>query len=71
MTNVGWIVDRSDPWAPTFTQTAGPSIYDLTNYRTSIQHSTLHEEETNSALNAGINAAYELNTRFPITLKSG
>jgi outer membrane receptor protein involved in Fe transport len=31
----------------------------------------LHEEETNSALNAGINAAYELNTRFPVTLKSG
>ncbi|MBI4626448.1 MAG: TonB-dependent receptor [Verrucomicrobia bacterium] len=71
VTNVGWIVDRADPWAPTFRQTAGPSIYNLANYRTGIQHSTLHEEETNSALNGAFNAAYGFNTRFPITLKTG
>jgi TonB-dependent receptor len=69
--NVGWIVERADPWNPTFTQTAGPSIYDLANYRTGIQHSTLHQEETNSALNSGLNAAYEFNARFPIIVKSG
>lgn len=71
VTNVGWVVDRTDPQAPTLRQTAGPSIYDLSNYRTGIQHSTLHEEERNSALNAAFNAAYGFDTRFPVTAKAG
>lgn len=33
VTNIGWILDKTaDPEFPTFTQTAGPSIYDPRNY---------------------------------------
>ena len=69
--NVGWIVDTSDPESPQFTQTAGPSIYDVANYRTAVTLLTRNDDRDIEILNARANARYSLPLEVPSTLKAG
>lgn len=69
--NVGWIVDTSDPESPQFTQTAGPSIYDIANYRTAVTLLTRNDDRDIEILNARANARYRLPLEVASTLKAG
>jgi len=69
--NVGWIVDTTDAENPQFTQTSGPSIYDIANYRSSVTLLTRNDDRDVSVLNARANARYRLPFVVPATLKTG
>ena len=69
--NVGWIVDTTDRENPKFTQTSGPSIYDIANYRTGVQNLTRNDDRDVEVLNAKFNTSYLLPTAQPATLKAG
>jgi len=69
--NVGWIIDTTDPEHPQFTQTSGPSIYDVANYRNSVTLLTRNDDRDVEVLNARANARYRLPVDVPATLKTG
>lgn len=69
--SIGWIVNRSDPGAPRFTQTEGPSIYNLSSYTITPTHTIRDEIEQSWANNLDFNAAYRLPSQLPMTWKSG
>lgn len=69
--NVGWIIDTSNPETPQFTQTSGPSIYDVANYRNSVTLLTRNDDRDIEVLNARANARYALPLEVPSTLKAG
>jgi iron complex outermembrane recepter protein len=69
--NVGWIIDRTDPERPVFTQTGGPSIYDVANYRSAVTLLTRNDERDVEVLNLKANAAYRLPAATPATVKVG
>ncbi len=69
--SVGWTLDKTESGEyPTFTQTAGSSIYDIASYsRGAI---VMRDSERNTRVyGAKANAAYELPIRIPTTLKTG
>ncbi|MSU50724.1 MAG: TonB-dependent receptor [Opitutus sp.] len=72
VTGVGWRIDRSSSVLnPTFTQTAGPSIYDGASYSGG-QLFFLETSERNSRNRSFKgNASYTLPTAFESTLKTG
>lgn len=71
LANVGWKVDRSRSleW-PTITQTAGPDIYDLGNYR-----SLLLTQPNRTGMDRNISARFNINRQFtvpvPASIKAG
>lgn len=69
--NVGWVIDTTDPENPQFTQTSGPSIYDIANYRTAVSLLTRNDDRDVEVLNARANARYRLPVDVPATLKAG
>ena len=69
--NVGWIIDTSDLAQPQFTQTSGPSIYDIANYRTAVTLLTRNDSRDVEVLNARANIRYRLPVAVPATLKAG
>ena len=69
--NVGWIIDTADRDHPQFTQTSGPSIYDIANYRTAVTLLTRNDDRDVEVFNARANARYRLPVDFPATLKVG
>lgn len=69
--NVGWVVDTTDTENPRFTQTAGPSIYDIANYRNSVTLLTRNDDRDIEVLNAKANATYRLPTALPASIKAG
>jgi iron complex outermembrane receptor protein len=69
--NVGWIIDTANPERPQFTQTAGPSIYDIANYRTAVTLLTRNDDRDIEVLNARANVRYRLPVEMPATLKVG
>lgn len=69
--NVGWIVDISNPEQPQFTQTSGPSIYDIANYRSGVQLLTRNDDRDVEVLNAKANARYRVPVDIPATAKVG
>ena len=69
--NVGWIIDTANPDQPQFTQTSGPSIYDIANYRTAVTLLTRNDGRDVEVLNARANVRYRLPVEVPATLKAG
>jgi TonB-dependent receptor len=71
ITGVGWILDSSKSREfPTFTQTSGPSVYDINNYRNSIINQ-LGNSRHNHIYSAKIDLRYEMPTRLRSYLKTG
>lgn len=69
--NIGFILDKSDPDGRVFTQTAGPSVYDVANYTSNVVLTKRDSISDVPEVSAMMNAALTLGTRFPTTLKSG
>ncbi len=71
VSGVGWTLDRtkSDLY-PTFTQTAGPSIYDIANYRPG-QLSARDNKRLSEVTNFRANARYTLPTQMPASVSFG
>ena len=68
---VGWVLDSSHSLEfPKFTQTGGPNVYDLNNYRTSVLTQTGGRRAAH-VYAAKLDARYELPTRASTYLKSG
>ncbi|WP_414662488.1 TonB-dependent receptor [Horticoccus sp. 23ND18S-11] len=71
LTGVGWTLDKTvNPSLPVFTQTAGPSIFDLRNYTNSELNK--RDNERNGILqSASANAKYHFDARGTTYLKGG
>lgn len=69
--NVGWIIDNADPENPRFTQTSGPSIYDIANYRSAVTLLTRNDGRDVEVLNLRANARYRLPVEIASTIKAG
>jgi iron complex outermembrane recepter protein len=69
--NIGWIVDRSNRASPTFTQTEGPSIYDVGTYSALIQHTSRDLIQDNQIRTAELNTALRLPEQLRTVLKGG
>jgi TonB-dependent receptor len=69
--NVGWIIDTADPERPIFTQTSGPSIYDIANYRSAVTLLTRNDARDVEVLNARANVRYRLPVAVPASIKFG
>ncbi len=71
ITGVGWVLDSSRSREfPQFTQTGGPSVYDVNNYRNSLLTQT-GTRRGSHIYAAKADARYELPTRAPAHLKTG
>jgi TonB-dependent receptor len=69
--NVGWIIDTADAENPRFTQTSGPSIYDIANYRSAVTLLTRNDDRDVEVLNLRANARYRLPIEIASTVKAG
>lgn len=69
--NIGWTINAADPENPVFTQTAGPSIYDLASYRNSTVLSKRNSSRDVDIYNAKFNALYRVDSTVPLRLKAG
>lgn len=69
--NVGWVVDVSDRANPVFTQTSGPSLFDIASYRSAVSLTTRNDGRDVDVLNARLNAAWRLPVATPATFKTG
>ncbi len=71
ITSVGWTLDKTaDPDRPTFTQTAGPSIFDLANY-TNSELNKRNNERNGILESISVNGRYRFDSRGNNYLKSG
>lgn len=71
LNNIGWNVDRSgDPVWPTVTQTQGPDMYDLNNYRDLLLTQN-DQRGYDSVLSGKLDLRKELALRRPVTVKTG
>ncbi|MBL9199150.1 MAG: TonB-dependent receptor [Opitutaceae bacterium] len=71
ITGVGWVLDSSQSLEfPRFTQTGGPSIYDLNNYRNSILTQTGGRRAAH-VYSAKLDVRHDLPTRVPAYVKAG
>jgi TonB-dependent receptor len=68
---IGFVLDKSDPDHRVFTQTAGPSVYDLSSYTSNVIFTKRDSISDVPEVSANGNAALTFATRFPITIKSG
>lgn len=69
--NIGWTVDRSkDPIWPTITQTEGPNLYDLNNYRNLLLGQN-DRRGYDRVIGAKFDVRKELPLTLPVYLKSG
>lgn len=84
---IGFILDNSNREGRVFTQTAGPSIYDPNSYasfvvtaantttapvaQTSVRFDKRNIVTDTNEWSGNLNASYELNLAFPVTLKVG
>jgi TonB-dependent receptor len=69
--NIGYILDKSDLDHRVFTQTAGPSVYDLSSYTSNVVMTKRDSISDVPEVSANGNAAYTFATRYPLTVKSG
>lgn len=68
---VGWTLDTTHPERPVFTQTSGPSIYDVANYRTAVQNTLRNSDRDVEIWTAKADVTYRFDTSFPLALKGG
>ena len=69
--NIGMVLDKSDLEGRVFTQTAGPNVFDPASYRTNIQYTKRDTVTDTNEVSATINAAYNLPTTLPLSIKTG
>lgn len=69
--NIGFVLDKSDPDGRVFTQTAGPSVYDLASYTSNLILTKRDSISDVPEASANANAALTFGTRLPVTIKSG
>ncbi len=71
ITGVGWTLDKTaDAGLPQFTQTAGPSLYDLRNY-TNSEMNKRNNDRNGILESASLNAQYRLDPRGVTSIKTG
>lgn len=71
ISGVGWVLDSSQSREfPRFTQTGGPNVYDINNYRSSVVTQTGGRRAAH-VYAAKADVRYDLPTRLPAHLKSG
>lgn len=71
ITNVGWILDRTQSdLFPRFVQTEGPDFQDPANYRPT-QYTNNNQEADDQIKEARANAKYNLPVKFPTAVKVG
>lgn len=68
---IGFILDKSDPDHRVFTQTAGPSVYDLASYTSNLALTKRDSISDVPEVSANANATLTLATTRPVTLKTG
>ncbi|MBI5693897.1 MAG: TonB-dependent receptor [Verrucomicrobia bacterium] len=68
---IGFVLDKSDPDGRVFTQTAGPSVYDLSSYTSNLVFTKRDSISDVPEVSANANAALTLPTRLPFTVKTG
>jgi TonB-dependent receptor len=69
--NIGFVLDKTDPDHSVFTQTAGPSVYDLSSYTSNLVFTKRDSVSDVPEVSANANAALTFATRFPTTIKTG
>lgn len=69
--NVGWIIDRTDPKNPRFTQTAGGDIFDIRSYTSGISFTRRDNVLDIGLTNLEGNVKYSFDTKHPLALKAG
>ncbi len=69
--NIGFILDKSDPDHRVFTQTAGPSVYDLNSYTANLLMTKRDSISDVPEVSANANATYTLRADYPSSLKTG
>ena len=71
ISGVGWVLDSSQSREfPRFTQTAGPNVYDISNYRSNVM-TYLGNSRHAHIYSAKLDVRYELPTRLKAHLKAG
>jgi len=71
VTGVGWTLDQTNnPSLPTFTQTAGPSIFDLKNYSNS-ELNKRNNQRNGTLESVSMNAKYRFDSQGTNYLKTG
>lgn len=68
---IGFILDKSNPDSRVFTQTAGPSVYDLKNYNSNLVFTKRDSISDVPEVSFNANGALTLPSNFPLTLKAG
>lgn len=71
VTPIGWTLDTTDPEHPVFTQTSGPSIYDVANYRTSVQNTLRSSDRDVDIWTGKADVTYRPDSTFPLSIKGG
>lgn len=69
--NVGFTLDRADPFKPIFRQTAGPDIYDIRSYTSGISYTMRATTVDTSLKHVAANLKYRLDAAYPLALKAG
>lgn len=69
--NIGFVLDKSNPDGRVFTQTAGPSVHDLSSYTSNLLFTKRDSISDVPEVSANANAALSFATTFPSSLKSG
>lgn len=69
--NIGFILDKSDPDGRVFTQTAGPSVYELGSYTSNVIFTKRDSISDVPEVSANANGALTLALPRPLTVKTG
>jgi TonB-dependent receptor len=69
--SIGFVLDKSDPDHRVFTQTAGPSVYDLSSYTSNRVLTKRDSISDVPEVSANANAAFTVPADYPTTLKAG
>jgi TonB-dependent receptor len=69
--NIGFILDKTDPDGRMFTQTAGPSVYELSSYTSNLILTKRDSISDVPEVSANANGALTFPTRYPVTFKTG
>ena len=71
VTPIGWRLDTRDRERPVFTQTAGPSIYDVASYRTAVQDTLRNSDRDVDIWTARLDVTHRPGLALPLTFKGG
>jgi iron complex outermembrane recepter protein len=69
--SIGFILDRSDPDHRVFTQTAGPSVYDLSSYTSNLVMTKRDSISDVPEVSANVNGLITIPADYPSSIKTG